>query len=111
MPIYVYQCQTCETVTEVIQKMSDPPLVKCDEEGCDGKLEKQLTTANPQFRGAGWASDGYSRATMGKLGPKIADVQHDMTEAGAKAAKEGGHHEGRKAVNKYLDKLEKKPGS
>jgi hypothetical protein len=31
-----------------------------------------------------------------------------MKEVGEKAAKEGGHVEGRKAVNKYLDKMEGK---
>lgn len=108
MPIYVYKCEKCEHVQEVIQKMSDPPLTHCDQEGCDGEVKKQLTTASPHFKGSGWASDGYGRVTMGKTGPLVADVQNDMREVGQKAAKEGGHEAGRAAVNKYLDKLEGK---
>lgn len=38
MPLYEYQCQTCEKVTEEFQSMSDAPLVIC--ESCDGKLER-----------------------------------------------------------------------
>lgn len=106
MPIYVYECDSCDHVEEIIQKVSDPPLVKC--EACGGKLAKMLTTANAHFKGSGWAKDGYGRVTMGKLGPKVTDVQGDMKEVGEKAAKVGGHVEGRKAVNKYLDKLEGK---
>ncbi len=109
MPIYVYKCDTCDSIIEEIQKMSDPPLTQCEKEDCDGKLEKQLTTANPQFRGIGWGKEGYGRASMGRQGPLVADVQNDMNEAGAKAAKEGGHHAGRAAVNKQLDKIEGKP--
>lgn len=108
MPIYVYKCDKCETVTEEIQKMSDPPLTVCEVEGCDGTLHKQLTTASPHFKGSGWASDGYGKVTMGKTGPRVADVHNDMKEVGEKAAKEGGHEAGRAAVNKYLDKLEGK---
>lgn len=109
MPIYVYECTTCGTTIEEIQKINDPPLTKCDEEDCDGKLEKQLTTANAQFKGTGWAKDGYSKTSMGKLGPLVTDVQNDMKEVGEKAAKEGGHEAGRRAVNKHLDKMEGKP--
>ena len=108
MPIYVYKCQSCEAVVEEIQKLDDPPLTECEQEGCDGKLAKQMTTANPQFRGIGWGKEGYGRATMGKQGPLAVDVQHDMNEAGAKAAKDGGHEAGRAAVRQKLDKLEGK---
>lgn len=107
MPIYVYECQFCDNVEEVIQKMDDPPLTKCGE--CGGELKKVMAPSNAHFKGVGWSGDGYSRATMGKLGPLAVDVQHDMNEAGAKAAKEGGHEAGRRAVNKQLDKMEGKP--
>lgn len=107
MPIYVYECQSCGQTVEVIQKMSDPPLSKCEE--CDGEMKKVMAPSNAHFKGAGWAADGYDKATMGKVGPKVTDVQGDMVEVGEKAAKTGGHEEGRKAVNKYLDKLQGKP--
>lgn len=43
MPIYQYKCgkSTCEEVVEVIQKMSDDPLVECPKCGND-TLQKQI---------------------------------------------------------------------
>ena len=29
MPFYEYECQSCKFYTELMQKISDPPLVKC----------------------------------------------------------------------------------
>ncbi|MDE2261233.1 MAG: zinc ribbon domain-containing protein, partial [Gammaproteobacteria bacterium] len=29
MPFYEYECQSCKFYAEVMQKISDPPLVKC----------------------------------------------------------------------------------
>ncbi|MDP6625228.1 MAG: zinc ribbon domain-containing protein, partial [Nitrospinota bacterium] len=34
MPIYEYECQTCNTQLEVIQKISDSPLKKCESDSC-----------------------------------------------------------------------------
>ena len=63
MPIYIYECEKCEKVEEKIQKMSDPPLKKCEE--CGGKLDKLM--GNPSFRlkGSGWYRDGYASKDSG----------------------------------------------
>ena len=53
MPFYEYECQSCKFYTEVMQKISDPPLVKCP--SC-GKRTMQKLMSAPVFRlkGSGW---------------------------------------------------------
>ena len=53
MPIYEYECTACGHRLEVIQKMSDDPLVNCD--ACNKTTLKKLVSA-PAFRlkGSGW---------------------------------------------------------
>jgi putative FmdB family regulatory protein len=53
MPFYEYECQDCKYYTEVMQKVSDAPLVKCP--SCGKRSLKKLVSA-PVFRlkGSGW---------------------------------------------------------
>ena len=53
MPFYEYECQSCKFYAEVMQKISDPPLVKCP--SC-GKRTMQKLISAPVFRlkGSGW---------------------------------------------------------
>jgi putative FmdB family regulatory protein len=53
MPFYEYECQSCKFYTEVMQKISDPLLVKCP--SCGKRTLKKLVSA-PVFRlkGSGW---------------------------------------------------------
>jgi putative FmdB family regulatory protein len=58
MPIYEYECRKCKAHTEVFQKISDKPLVKCRK--CGGRLEKLLSAPAIQFKGSGWYVTDYS---------------------------------------------------
>ena len=53
MPFYEYECQACKFYTEVMQKISDAPLIKCP--SCGKRRLKKLVSA-PVFRlkGGGW---------------------------------------------------------
>jgi putative FmdB family regulatory protein len=53
MPFYEYECSNCKYYTEVLQKVSDPPMAKCP--SCGKKTFKKLVSA-PVFRlkGSGW---------------------------------------------------------
>ena len=53
MPIYEYQCQSCGQHTEVIQKLSDEPLVDCPACGA-AALKKKVTAAAFRLKGGGW---------------------------------------------------------
>jgi putative FmdB family regulatory protein len=57
MPLYEYRCLKCEHVVEVLQKLSDRPLRKC--ELCSGKLEKLISRTSFQLKGGGWFAHGY----------------------------------------------------
>lgn len=54
MPIYAYKCDACGHNLDVLQKMSDQPLVDCPACGAKGSFKKQLTAAGFQLKGSGW---------------------------------------------------------
>ena len=53
MPIYAYKCESCGHSKDVLQKMSDTPLVDCPACGAS-TFKKQLTAAGFQLKGSGW---------------------------------------------------------
>ena len=61
MPIYEYKCKKCNTVSEFIQKFSDPPLTDCGECGTRGSLEKLLSLSAFHLKGSGWYVTDYAR--------------------------------------------------
>jgi putative FmdB family regulatory protein len=56
MPIYEYKCKKCGKITEAIQKVSDPPLEKCE---CGGKLVKIVSRNSFILKGTGWYKTDY----------------------------------------------------
>ncbi len=75
MPIYAYKCDSCGHAKDVLQKMSDAPLVDCPQCGA-AAFKKQLTSAGFQLKGSGWyvtdfrdaKSDGKGGADKAKEG-------------------------------------------
>lgn len=63
MPLYEYQCKKCHSLTERIQKFSDPPLTVCPH--CGGELEQLLSAPAVQFKGSGWYVTDYARKPSG----------------------------------------------
>lgn len=53
MPFYEYECSACKYYVEALQKISDPPMVKCP--SCGRESLQRLVSA-PVFRlkGSGW---------------------------------------------------------
>lgn len=64
MPIYEYQCEDCGERTEVLQRMSDPPLAECP--ACEGAVRKLISAPAFQFKGSGWYVTDYARGAGGK---------------------------------------------
>lgn len=58
MPIYEYQCESCEKVIEIWQGLSELPLTSCP--SCEGQLKKIISMSSFQLKGGGWYADGYS---------------------------------------------------
>ena len=69
MPIYEYECLSCNDRSEAIQRLSDPPLETCRE--CGGELRKLLSAPAIQFKGEGWYVTDY--ADKNKKGEKDKD--------------------------------------
>jgi len=80
VPLYEYQCKSCHTLTERIQKFSDPPLTVCPH--CGGELEQLLSAPAVQFKGAGWYVTDYARKGRGTKDGK------GSGEAGSKSSGE-----------------------
>lgn len=53
MPIYGYVCKSCGHRFDVLQKMSDEPLVHCPDCG-DASLQKELSAPKFRLKGQGW---------------------------------------------------------
>ena len=58
MPIYEYRCGACGQEHEVLQKVSERPLVKCPACG-KPKLQKLLSAAGFQLKGSGWYATDF----------------------------------------------------
>jgi putative FmdB family regulatory protein len=59
MPLYEYQCESCETRFEKIQKFSDPPVDVCPK--CGGKVNKLPSSPAIQFKGSGFYITDYPK--------------------------------------------------
>ena len=63
MPIYEYECTSCDKVFEVRQRISDEPLQNCPD--CRGKVKKIVSASSFLLKGGGWYADGYSGPSNG----------------------------------------------
>jgi putative FmdB family regulatory protein len=82
MPIYEYTCEACRCDVEVIQKITEQPLVKCPRCGED-RLKKKTSMVSFHLKGGGWFKDGYGNGNNGEKGQTVSTP----TEAGGTAAK------------------------
>lgn len=95
MPIYEYQCVECEHIEEVIQKVSDDPLVECP--ACNRlALKKNVTAAGFRLSGGGWYETDF------KSGDK-----KNLTDSGSEKTKS----DTEKSAAKPEKATEKKPSS
>ena len=57
MPTYEYECLECKRVFEIRQRISEPPLTKCDV--CGGPVRRLLSAAPFILKGEGWYVTDY----------------------------------------------------
>jgi len=81
VPIYEYVCEACGRLTELMQKVSDPPPATCPACG-EARMAKVVSRTSFHLKGGGWYSDLYASAGQGK-------AKADTAQAGGKA-KPGG---------------------
>ncbi len=64
MPIYAYSCEACGFSKDVLQKLSDAPLVDCPSCGKPA-FRKQVTAAGFQLKGSGWYATDFKGGSGG----------------------------------------------
>ena len=84
MPVYEYECVKCGHQTEVLQKISDPPISKC--RLCNGKMKKLVSQSSFHLKGTGWYVTDYASKTGGHDG-KTVSGNNNSTKEPTKEAK------------------------
>ena len=96
MPLYEYQCKKCHSLTERIQKFSDPPLAICPH--CGGELEQLLSAPAVQFKGSGWYVTDYakksSKGSSGSDGSASASSSESKSETSSSSEKSSSEKSG-----------------
>lgn len=73
MPVYEYECQECNKVFEVQQKIADKPLSNCPK--CQAPVKKLMSMTSFQLKGGGWYADGYSSTANGNGAKKAESAE------------------------------------
>ncbi len=86
MPIYEYQCNNCHHNFDLMQKISDAPIIKCPQ--CLNDTVVRLISASGfQLKGNGWyATDFKNKSTTAEKStdkPQNAKTEGVKTEASA----------------------------
>jgi putative FmdB family regulatory protein len=98
MPVYEYECQACKFYTEVMQKITDAPLIKCP--SCGKRRLKRLVSA-PAFRlkGGGWYETDFKSDKEAKRNLVAAEKEEAKAES-KPGAKEGAGETGKEGTGK-----------
>jgi len=64
VPIYEYECESCEHRFEVMQKFSAKPIKNCPR--CGAPVHKVLSAPALLFKGTGWYVTDYANADRKK---------------------------------------------
>ena len=86
MPIYEYQCQSCQHQLEVLQKISEDRLRDCPACG-EPALNKKVSAAAFRLKGSGWYETDF------KTGDKK-NLAGDSAKSGSAASTEAGSSSG-----------------
>jgi putative FmdB family regulatory protein len=84
MPFYEYECANCRFYSEVMQKISDPPMKRCP--SCGKNTMKKLVSA-PVFRlkGGGWYETDFKSDKEAKRNLAVDKPPESAPAEGAKA--------------------------
>ena len=89
MPIYEYECKACGSRHEVIQKMSEEPLVECPE--CkQPEMKKLISAAGFRLKGGGWYETDFKTGNKKNLAKGDASASKASSSAKSDAGKSSG---------------------
>jgi putative FmdB family regulatory protein len=83
MPIYEYKCDNGH-VFDVIQRMSDEPLTKCQE--CGAKAVRVLHPVAIHFKGSGFHNTDYGKKKSGANGGSSSEGSGESKSSESKSA-------------------------
>jgi putative FmdB family regulatory protein len=90
MPIYAYKCSDCGHEKEVLQKITDAPLVVCPSCG-HASMAKMVTAAGFQLKGSGWyATDFRNKDSGAKTATGKTESANDAKAGSDSAPSTGG---------------------
>ncbi|WP_423907649.1 FmdB family zinc ribbon protein [Candidatus Spongiihabitans sp.] len=83
MPFYEYQCGDCDHRLEVLQKISDEPLIFCPQ--CNAaSLKKLISAAAFRLKGSGWYETDFKNSDQKKeKAAKVKSASSGSSEPGA----------------------------
>jgi putative FmdB family regulatory protein len=85
MPLYEYQCESCEHRFERIQKFSDPLVDTCP--SCGGPVKKLLSSPAIQFKGSGFYITDYPKKSQKPSGDsQSSGTSKDSTSDSSKSS-------------------------
>ncbi len=91
MPFYEYQCEACDNRVEVLQKISDDPLVYCPK--CnEPSLKKLISAAAFRLKGTGWYETDFKnngKKTDSSKGDAGSASGSDTSTSGDKSESKG----------------------
>lgn len=91
MPIYEYQCNSCGTIFDSLQRLSDPDPSECP--NCDKpQIQRRVTAPSFRLAGSGWyetdfKKDGDKKRNLAGDGSSGAPSSSESAPAAAPAAK------------------------
>ena len=99
MPIYEYRCDQCGDSFEVMQKMSDDPIVECVK--CGGALHKVLHPVAIHFKGSGFYTTDYGKGSGRRTGGRDSGSGDDSSSSSSSSeSSSGGDGDSAKADTK-----------
>ncbi|QJB55290.1 zinc ribbon domain-containing protein [Pseudodesulfovibrio sp. zrk46] len=81
MPIYEYQCESCQSVFEDWQSGYEDRDMECPE--CGGNSKRLISHSSFHLKGGGWYADGYGGKSAGSQPGEAA--QPAGSDSGSKA--------------------------
>jgi putative FmdB family regulatory protein len=86
VPLYEYQCKSCQHRFEKIQKFSDPLVTLCPKCGMES-VEQLLSAPAVQFKGSGWYVTDYAGKKPSSSGSSNGNGNGTGTDSSASTAK------------------------
>jgi len=108
VPTYEYRCDECGDSFDILQRMSDDPLVTCKK--CGGTLRKVLHPVAIHFKGSGFYTTDYGKGSTRRAAGRDAAAEGGESSGEIASSSEGTPSGGEKAPESSAAKPAKDGG-